>query len=202
MGLDELQKGARLHQAWRWALVLGIAAGALQFGGEGLREVLAYERAGLYAGQAWRLLTAHFVHLGWSHLALNVAGLAIVAWLVGHAFSGLRWLLIMLLSIAAIDAGLWFLNPEIEWYVGLSGMLHGLLVAGLFVGVANRDREALILSAFVIAKIAWEQFSGPLPGSESTAGGVVIVDAHLYGAFGGLLGALLSWRSVRRAASI
>jgi rhomboid family GlyGly-CTERM serine protease len=202
MGLDGLQKGGRLCSCWRWALVLAIVAGALQFGGEELREALAYERAGLQAGQAWRLLTAHFVHLGWSHLALNVAGLAVVAWLVGHAFDGFRWLLIMLLSIAAIDAGLWFLNAEIQWYVGLSGMLHGLLVAGLFVGVANRDREALILSVFVIAKIAWEQFGGPLPGSESTAGGVVIVDAHLYGACGGLLGALLSWRSVRPAAQI
>lgn len=202
MGLDELQKGTRLRHSWRGALVLGIVAGALQLGGDGLREALAYERAGLQAGQVWRLLTAHFVHLGWSHFALNVAGLAIVAWLVGHVFDGLRWLLVMLLSIVAIDAGLWFLNTEIEWYVGLSGMLHGLLVAGLFAGVANRDREALVLSAFVIAKIAWEQFSGPLPGSESTAGGVVIVDAHLYGAFGGLLGALLSWRSVRPGASI
>ena len=202
MGLDEVQKADNLRHAWRWALVLGIIAGALQFGGEALREALAYEREGLQAGEAWRLLMAHFVHLGWSHLALNVAGLAIVVWLVGHTFDGLRWLFIMLLSIAAIDAGLWFLNAEIEWYVGLSGTLHGLLVAGLFVGIANRDREALILSAFVIAKIAWEQFSGPLPGSESTAGGVVIVDAHLYGAFGGLLGALVSWRSVRPAASI
>lgn len=202
MGLHELQKAANLRHAWRWGLVLGVVAAALQFGGEPLRELLAYEREGLQAGQAWRLLSAHLVHLGWSHLALNVAGLAIIAWLVGHVFSGLRWLLIMLLSIAAIDAGLWFLNAEIEWYVGLSGMLHGLLVAGLFVGVANRDREALVLSAFVIAKIAWEQFSGPLPGSESTAGGVVIVDAHLYGAFGGLLGALFCWRSARPAASI
>lgn len=202
MGLDDLQKGARLRNSWRLALVLGIVAGGLQFGGEGLRETLAYERAGLQAGEAWRLLTAHFVHLGWSHLALNVAGLAIVAWLVGHVFDGLRWLLIMLLSIAAIDAGLWLLNAEIEWYVGLSGLLHGLLAAGLFAGVAKRDREALILAAFVIAKVAWEQFSGPLPGSESTAGGVVIVDAHLYGAFGGLLGALLCWRSVRPAPSL
>jgi rhomboid family GlyGly-CTERM serine protease len=202
MGLHELQKDANLRHTRRWGLVLGILVAVLQFGGEPLRELLAYEREGLQAGQAWRLLSGHFVHLGWSHLALNVAGLAIVVWLVGHVFSGLRWMLIMLLSIAAIDAGLWFLNAEIDWYVGLSGMLHGLLVAGLFVGIANRDREALILSAFVLAKIAWEQFSGPLPGSESTAGGVVIVDAHLYGAFGGLLGALLCWRSVRQGASI
>ena len=55
----------------------------------------------------------------------------------------------------------------------------------------ERDREAIILAAFVIAKIAWEQFAGPMPGSEATTGGKVIVEAHLYGAFGGLLAGLL-----------
>jgi rhomboid family GlyGly-CTERM serine protease len=106
------------------------------------------------------------------------------------------------MTIAAIDAGFWFFYPELEWYVGLSGVLHGLLVAGLFAGLVQRDREAVILTLFVIAKLAWEQLAGPLPGSESSSGGVVIVDAHLYGAIGGLAGALLCWRSVRPSTAI
>jgi membrane associated rhomboid family serine protease len=81
-------------------------------------------------------------------------------------------------------------------------VLHGLLVAGLFAGAMQRDREAVVLSILVIAKLVWEQAVGPLPGSESTAGGAVIVDAHLYGAVGGLLGALILWRRVRPEASI
>ena len=142
------------------------------------------------------------MHLGWSHLLLNLVGLALVAWLVGYAFDGLRWLFVMVLSIAAIDAGLWFLDTGLDWYVGLSGLLHGLLAAGLFVGLVRRDREALILALFVLAKLGWEQLVGPLPGSESTSGGAVIVNAHLYGAAGGALAALLCRRSARQAAPL
>ena len=52
----------------------------------------------------------------------------------------------------------------------------------------------------VAGKLAWEQFAGPLPGSESGSGGPVIVDAHLYGAVGGLLAAVLI--RVRTSAAI
>jgi rhomboid family GlyGly-CTERM serine protease len=202
MGLDKLHKAARQHSHWYAALVIAIVAALLQLGGDAWRELLAYDRDSLRAGELWRLLSGHFVHLGWSHLLLNVVGLSLVMWLVGHAFDVLRWVLITALSIVAIDAGLWFLDGQLDWYVGLSGLLHGLLAAGLFVGLARRDREALVLAIFVLAKLAWEQFVGPLPGSESTSGGAVIVNAHLYGAAGGALGALLCWRSARPAASI
>ena len=101
-----------------------------------------------------------------------------------------------------MDAGFWFLYPDLDWYVGLSGFMHGLLAAGLVVGIANRDRESIILAVLVLAKLLWEQTSGPLPGSESTSGGSVIVNAHLYGVAGGLLAVALSWRSVRPGAPI
>jgi len=55
----------------------------------------------------------------------------------------------------------------------------------------------LVLVAFVAAKLVWEQTGGPLPGSEATSGGTVIVDAHLYGALGGFIAAYLMWRRVR-----
>ncbi len=162
--------------------------------------MLAYDRAALGAGQLWRFLTGHFVHLGWTHLVLNLAGLGLVAWLVGPVFSWPRWVLVALVSIVAIDTGLWLLNPGLVWYVGLSGMLHGLLAAGLLPRLLRRDRESMVLAAFVLAKLAWEQFAGPLPGSESTSGGAVIVDAHLYGVIGGLVaGALLRHREPQAA---
>ncbi|WP_423739656.1 rhomboid family intramembrane serine protease [Cupriavidus basilensis] len=33
----------------------------------------------MLAGEAWRLLSCHFVHLGWAHCLLNVAGLLMLA---------------------------------------------------------------------------------------------------------------------------
>lgn len=189
MGLSKDQKYQR--DFWRLATAIAVLAAILALGDSAVRNMLAWDRDALSEGELWRLVGGHFVHLGWSHLLLNLAGLALVAWLVGRRFSWPRWFLIAATSIAAMDAGFWFLYSALDWYVGLSGLLYGLLVAGLFAGVLERDREALILAVLIVAKIAWEQVVGPLPGSESTTGGKVIVEAHLYGACGGLLGALL-----------
>lgn len=155
-------------------------------------EWLRFDRDGIAAGELWRLLSGHLTHLGWSHFALNSAGLVLVWYLVGTAYSPLAWLLIAAAAIATIDVCFWFLNPELTWYVGLSGVLHALLVAGVLARLGDLNAETVILAALIIAKLAWEQFNGPLPGSETTSGGPVIVDAHLYGAAGGVLGGLLT----------
>jgi rhomboid family GlyGly-CTERM serine protease len=185
------------------AAVAGIAAILLQAGGDPVREALAYTRDGVAAGEVWRLLTSHIVHLGWTHMWLNVAGLALVAWLVGGVFDWLRWLAVAGITALTIAIGFWFLYPELEWYVGLSGLEHGLLIAGLYSGIRMRDKESMILLGFVLAKLAWEQISGgPLPGSEATSGGSVIVDAHLYGTVGGAIAGALFSRSAERPATI
>ena len=203
MGLDNVAVNTNKRQCWVLAAaVFGIAI-LLQFGGEPVREALAYTRDGVAAGELWRLASNHFVHLGWTHMWLNLAGLALVAWLVGGAFDWLRWLVVGGVTIATIDAGFWFLYPDLDWYVGLSGLLHGLLVGGLYKGILERDKESIVLLCFVLAKLAWEQLSGgPLPGSEATSGGSVIVNAHLYGTVGGALAGALLWRRVEPAASI
>lgn len=202
MGLRKDLESTRLRQCFVAAGTVAAVSILLQFGGSETRELLAWDRDGLVAGELWRLLTGHFVHLGWTHLGLNLAGLALVTWLTGAAYGPLRWLLIALVTLAVIDAGFWYLYRELDWYVGLSGMLHGLLAAGLLAGVRARDREAIVLAVLVVGKLVWEQTAGPMPGSEASAGGTVIVDAHLYGAAGGLLGALLAGIRVRPAASI
>ncbi|MBT8087398.1 MAG: rhombosortase [Gammaproteobacteria bacterium] len=188
----------------RWflpALLLGIAV-LLLLGGDTGREALRFERAAIADGDYWRLLTGHFVHLGWPHFALNAAGLGLVWYLVGRSWESVHWILIALASIAVIDAGLWFVNAQLQWYVGLSGLLHGILAAGLAGSWSQTRMEIRVLAALLLAKLAWEQAVGPLPGSEGSSGGAVIVDAHLYGAIGGVLMALLILIRVRRAAPI
>jgi rhomboid family GlyGly-CTERM serine protease len=190
MGLskaDETRPGASPGLAWPVPGSIVLVALALLPGGDAGREWLRFERTGIAAGEAWRLLTGHLVHLGVSHTLLNLAGLVLVWVLVGRAFSTRQWLWIMAGSVAAIDLGLWFGSPSLEWYVGLSGLLHGMLAAGIVAGLAARSGEAVVLAVVVAGKLAWEQFAGPLPGSEATSGGAVIVDAHLYGVIGGTL---------------
>ena len=202
MGLskgEETRLGALPSLAWLVPGSVVLIALTLLFTGETGREWLRFERSGIAAGELWRLLTGHLVHLGVSHTVLNLAGLVLVWFLVGRAFDWKQWLWVMAGSIGAIDLGLWFGAPSLEWYVGLSGLLHGMLGAGIVAGIAARSGEALILAVVVAGKLAWEQFAGPLPGSETTSGGAVIVDAHLYGVIGGTLVAAMLIRVRGRA---
>jgi rhomboid family GlyGly-CTERM serine protease len=98
-----------------------------------------------------------------------------------------QWILITLTAMAAIDAGLWLRDSTIAWYVGSSGALHGVMVAGTLAHLRRRDLDGWILAAFIIVKLSYEQSAGALPFSDSGAG--VVVDAHLYGAIGGALAA-------------
>ena len=204
MGLskgEETRLDASPVLPWLVPGIVVLIALVLMLAGDSGREWLRFERAGIASGEAWRLLTGHFVHLGISHTILNLAGLVLVWLLVGKAYNWRQWLWIMAGSMAAIDLGLWFDAPVLEWYVGLSGLLHGMLAAGALAGLADRSAEALILAVVVAGKVAYEQLAGPLPGSEATSGGAVIVDAHLYGAIGGAVVAVVLIR-VRRRASI
>jgi rhomboid family GlyGly-CTERM serine protease len=157
--------------------------------GTELQLALRYERDAL-GGEPWRMLSGHFVHLGWSHLWLNLAGLVLIWMLVGSAFSAARWGAVLVATTLGVSAGLWFMEPQLAWYVGLSGVLHGLLVAGALASIGHY-RDAPLLLGLVVLKLAWEQWMGPMPGSEAASGGPVVVSAHLYGALSGAAGWLL-----------
>lgn len=175
-----------------WLLGLTIAVVMLiALGGEPLRLLLRYERTALLAGEYWRLVTGHLVHSSPAHLVLNVAGLGLIAGLFPRDYSLRQWLFIAALSTVAIDVGFVFYEPQLEWYVGLSGVLHGALAAGAVAWWRHESRPlAALLSAIFVAKLAWEQTHGALPFSGDMA---VIVDAHLYGALGGALASGLIW---------
>ena len=188
----------------QWWLPTAFAAVSLlaQSGGEMLRQVLRFDRAAIANGEFWRLLSAHFVHLGWPHTAMNIAGLLLVWLLLGPLFSVPQWCLVSLISILAIDLGFWFLDTELGWYVGMSGLLHGMLAAGALRAIRRSTTESWFIVVFLLLKLGYEQLAGPLPGSEASAGGTVVVNAHLYGAIGGAAAALLLRHSVGRAAPI
>jgi rhomboid family GlyGly-CTERM serine protease len=158
-----------------------------ELGGDSGRALLRYDRAGLAAGQWWRLLTAHLVHLDLEHAALNSLGLVLMWALFARDYRPRQWILITLTAMAAIDAGLWLRDSTVAWYVGSSGALHGAMAAGTLAHLRRRDLDGWILAAFIIVKLSYEQMTGALPFSDSGAG--VVVDAHLYGALGGGLAA-------------
>jgi rhomboid family GlyGly-CTERM serine protease len=165
-------------------LVLSIAALAQALAAS---AYLQFDRPAVLGGQIWRLWTAHLVHLGWNHFLLNGAGLWLVWLLFRHTASTAAWCWHFLFSGLAVGMGLLWFNPELVWYVGLSGVLHALFIAGLLADIRTHTTLGLLVLLGFAAKLVLEQMYGPLPGSERSAGGPVVVDAHLYGAIAGCI---------------
>ena len=202
MGLrqgDENRRRSPVGPDMLAAILVSAGSGLLALTGETGRLALRFDRTGLDQGEFWRLLTGHLVHLGWSHYWLNAAALLLLSLLFGRLFPMAGWASITMASVAAIDLGLWFLEPSLGWYVGLSGVLHGFLAAvaiGLF---RVRPVVAGIVAGLLLAKLFYENLLGPMPGSETVSGGNVVVAAHLYGAAGGATAAIIQRFRVRPA---
>lgn len=184
---------------WLAVTVLALLLLALQFGGDSTIDALRYQRAAIASGQWWRLLTGNLVHAGWPHLSINLAGLLITAVLTRSVFSTTGWLFVFGTSTLATTTALWIWTPAVAWYLGASGALHGMLAGGALLLIRQRNVTGWILAALIVLKLAWEQTLGPLPGSEATVGVAVLTSAHLYGAAGGALSALVwMWAAVKR----
>jgi rhomboid family GlyGly-CTERM serine protease len=184
-------------RSWRAPLVLAALMAALTLAGPAVVTKLRYERGAVLAGEAWRLVTAHLVHFDVTHLGWNLLGLALVTWLFGSEYSPLRWLLILGASTLAIDAGFLLFQPQLDWYVGFSGVLHGVMTAGLVKWLARtRDWITWLVAALFAAKLAWEHLVGPLPFTAASLRLAVVHEAHSYGALGGL--AMAAWLETRR----
>lgn len=182
---------------WLVPGVLFAMSVALAFGSDELRVLGRFERAGLEGGEWWRLASGHLVHLGIGHLVMNMAALGLAAALLHGVLTTADWIHAVWLSALAIDAGLYWLSPEVVWYVGLSGVLHGVLAAGALQLAAGRSWIGAALLVGLAAKLVWEQRFGATPMSASLSGGPVVVDAHLYGALGGSMAQLVA-HAVRR----
>jgi rhomboid family GlyGly-CTERM serine protease len=169
---------------WLLGLLCGVSV-LFALGGESVRLALRYERLAVFEGEWWRLATGHVVHGSSAHLLLNMAGLGVIAGLFARDYSLRQWLIVAVTSLTVIDLGFVLFEPQLLWYVGLSGLLHGALAAGAVAWWRHETKPmATALSVILIGKLVWEQWRGALPLSGDMP---VIVDAHLYGAIGGLL---------------
>jgi rhomboid family GlyGly-CTERM serine protease len=181
---------------WRLALGIGLLLLALFAGGEPVEHALRYERAAFATHEWWRLLTGHLVHADAAHLGWNLLGLLLVWWLFAHQYPARGWLAILFASTAAIDLGFLAWMPGLQWYVGFSGVLHGMMAAGLLAWlIRSRDPLTALVAALFVAKLVWEHRFGPLPFTARSIELPVVHEAHTFGALGGLLAAALLLRS-------
>jgi len=197
---DTIQLNDNSSTPWQrlrgWAVVglIIVIALLLALAGDKFQLALRYDRMLIQQGQWWRLITGHLVHGNVHHAVLNTLGTALMAALFNRTYRLKSWAVIVIVTVVSIDLGFWTLMPQLEWYVGLSGVLHGVLAAGAIAWWKTEDRIlAALLTLIMIGKLTWEQTQGALPLSGDLP---VVVNAHLYGALGGLLGAALCWRNL------
>lgn len=126
----------RSFQSHIFPLTLALVTIFVMLAGPDAQRELRYERSSVFTGEVWRLFTAHFVHLGWTHLLMNLIALGLIWGLVWRTLRISAWLAIHFVSMLSVSVGLMIFTPTLEWYVGLSGMLHGLFVAGIIANLA------------------------------------------------------------------
>lgn len=148
--------------------------------------------------EIWRWWTAHWVHVGWVHFALNIIAFACLPFIFPHIQN--RFIILLLLILAPLSSlGFYYLYPSIEAYAGLSGILHGLYVAAAFFYLKFRkERNFAVLVLFlVVVKLIWENTFGQI-GTSQLIGSPVLVEAHLVGAFWGAICAIayLAYRQI------
>lgn len=139
-------------------------------------------------GQAWRWLSGHFVHNNLPHWLINSLSLALL-YALGRGLDTINTLLLKLPVLAVLSSGIfYYCYPQLQWYVGLSGVLHGLALLIALALIRERDRTGYLLAVGLLMKIAWEQ--SPLYDGSLTAQWIelrVATEAHLAGVLSALI---------------
>ncbi|HYQ72854.1 MAG TPA: rhombosortase [Gammaproteobacteria bacterium] len=114
---------------WR-SILLGAAAAAAYLVLGPAPEGWVFDRSAIARGEWWRLVTGHWVHSDPVHAGWDIAALL----LLGILFEArLRWWLpgALLIGTFGVDIWLWWGDPALYFYCGLSGILNCLLITGL-----------------------------------------------------------------------
>lgn len=131
--------------------------------------------------EPWRLWTAHVVHVGWQHAALNITALLLLPWIFPqypvHRFWLILWLGCPLLSLCLSVA-----LPDLLRYAGLSGILHGIYVSAAIHAWVTRS-DLLVVRIFCIGlfvKLVLENMMYE-PSTAELIGAPVLTQAHYFG---------------------
>lgn len=109
-----------------WGTTIAVAAALSVYFLPEAAGALIFDRIAINRGEWWRLVTGHWVHFGPSHLLWNLAVLLPAGiWAERLAPSRLRGLL--LLAPVVIGAALFWADPRLETYGGLSGLAAAVL---------------------------------------------------------------------------
>ncbi len=143
----------------------------------------------IYPGQ-WSglpgVLTAPLLHGSFAHLIANTLPLLILGSMARYTYPrALLWALPIIWLASGM--GTWLFGRP-SFHLGASGIAHGLMFFLFVIGLLRRDRTAIavaLITFFLYGSMIWTVF----PGEPN-----VSWEAHLFGAIGGVVSALLLFR--------
>lgn len=194
---------SKYHQVFVCAILLVIISLWASLFAEQQPQLLAsYDfNQALALSEPWRLISAHVFHLSRSHLWLNVAALVMLTVLFVRHYEVRSWLNAVLIIMVGCSLFTWLVGQP-QQFVGLSGLLHGLLLQGILLEWSQRkfQRDALISVILVVllGKVTVEYFVGPLSGDLLSHGDAVWV-MHVGGLVSGVLAYVLHRKPLKEA---
>ena len=160
--------------------------------------VLGYERNAVETWQLWRFFSANLLHSNGTHLIMNLLAILAVWALHGEHYPLRRYAALCFGLGVFCTVCIYFFTPERSSYVGLSGVIHGLLLYGSCLDIRNKIWLGWVLLVGVWLKIIQEQLYGASATTAELIQASVAIEAHLYGAIGGAMCGLLALTKAKR----
>ncbi|RJX72006.1 rhombosortase [Vibrio sinensis] len=167
-------------------LIISVACFGLQI--EPFASWANWHRGLISDGQWWRIVTGNFTHTNYPHLAMNLAGL----WIMAFIFRPSARSLALVIFVTSLAIGFANFTTHMTSYVGLSGVLHGIFAYYALNEALNGRRSSWWLVLGLIVKLVWEWTVGPAASTQALIQAHVAIEAHLFGALGGVGLAILS----------
>lgn len=163
-------------------LAVACVCGLLQLG----MNSFIYQRE-LMWGEPWRWWTAHWVHVGWRHYALNMLAFLCLPFIFPH-LSRATLLLSLLVLPLLLSAGLYWLLPNVQAYAGLSGILHGMFVLVAFesLKIKQERKFAFLVLGCIAIKISLEKWMGYSETAQLIQA-PVLIESHQIGVVTGII---------------
>lgn len=170
---------------WRTLLLTALAlAGYLVLGAAPAAWV--FDRTAVAEGEFWRLITGHWMHSDPMHGFWDIGALAFLGSMLEQRLQG-KLVLALLIGNLGVNLWLWWGEPELRYYCGLSGILNTLLAVGLVnLWYDLRHPLVLLIGLGAVAKIVLEISTGQALLTETTWASVP--ETHAAGFLSGLLG--------------
>jgi Rhomboid family. len=147
--------------------------------------------------EPWRIFTAHIFHLDATHAVTNAIALILVTIFFAHHYTVRTWFNAVIVIMVICTTVVWLLGTP-ERFVGLSALIHGLLLTSLLLewsqqNYARTDWLSPLVIGLLVLKVLLEMM-GAMHSAILLSAGSDYGYIHL----AGLAGGIIAWRLHRK----